>query len=79
MVALHIKLQCKKNIKYEFRGSQIRIDVSVLHTSIGELFGNWLNGVDKGRIRIGVSALCWSIWNCRNTIVFDKQKGTNFL
>jgi hypothetical protein len=51
-------------------------------TNITNMFGNWLNGVDrndKARIRIGVSALCWSIWNCRNTIVFDKQKGTNFL
>jgi hypothetical protein len=36
MVALRIKLQRKKNIKYEFRGSQIRIDVYVLHTPIGE-------------------------------------------
>jgi hypothetical protein len=46
------------------------------------MFGNWLNGVDrndKARTRIGVSALCWLIWTCRNSIVFDKQKGTNFL
>jgi hypothetical protein len=46
------------------------------------LFGNWLNGVnkkDKERIRIGVSAFCWSIWTTRNDIVFNKQKGTNFL
>jgi hypothetical protein len=38
-------------------------------TNITNLFGNWLNGVDKKakeRIRIGVSALCWSIWRCRN-------------
>jgi hypothetical protein len=46
------------------------------------MFGNWLNDVDKNdkaRIHIGVSALCWSIWTCGNSIVFDKQKGTNFL
>jgi hypothetical protein len=50
-------------------------------TNITNMFGNWLNGVDRNdeaRIRIGVLALCWSIWNCRNTIVFDKQKGTIF-
>jgi hypothetical protein len=50
--------------------------------NITNIFGNWLNGVDKhdkARKRIGVSALCWSIWTCRNSIVFDKQKGTNFL
>ena len=51
-------------------------------TNITNMFGNWLNGIDKktkARIRIGVSALCWSIWTCRNDIVFNKSKGTNFL
>jgi hypothetical protein len=43
-------------------------------TNITNMFGNWLNGVDKhdkARIRIGVSALCWSIWTCRNNIIFN--------
>jgi hypothetical protein len=51
-------------------------------TSISNMFGNWLNGVenrDRARIRIGVSALCWSLWISRNNIVFHKQNGTNFL
>jgi hypothetical protein len=51
-------------------------------TNIANMFGNWLNGVDrndKAMILIGVLALCWSIWNCQNTIVFDKQKGIIFL
>ena len=46
------------------------------------MFGNCLNGVnkqDKDHIRIGISALCWSIWTSRNNILFNKQKGTNFL
>jgi hypothetical protein len=46
------------------------------------MFGNWLNGVskcDKARIRIGIAALCWSIWTSRNDMVFNKQKSTNFL
>jgi hypothetical protein len=50
--------------------------------NITNIFGNWLNGVqkmDKARIRIGVSAICWSIWTCRNDMIFYKQKGTNFL
>jgi hypothetical protein len=32
--------------------------------NIINMFGNWFNGVnkqDKARIRIGLSALCWSI------------------
>lgn len=39
-------------------------------TNITNMFGNWLNGVnklDKDRIRIGISALCWSIWQVRMT------------
>jgi hypothetical protein len=51
-------------------------------TNITTMFSNWLNGVDKtdkARIRIGVSALCWSIWTCRNNFVFNKHVGTNFL
>jgi hypothetical protein len=33
-------------------------------TNIKNMFGNWLNGIDKrtkDRTRIGISALCWSI------------------
>ena len=51
-------------------------------TSVTNMFGNWLNGVDrksKARIRIGVSALCWSIWRCRNDIIFNKKTNFNFL
>jgi hypothetical protein len=51
-------------------------------TNITNMFGNWLNGVDKKskeRIRSGVSALCWSIWKCRNNIIFNKSKSLNVL
>jgi hypothetical protein len=50
--------------------------------NVTNMFGNWLNGVnkqDKARIRIGISAVCWSIWTTRNDITFNKQTGTNFL
>ena len=48
-------------------------------TNVSNMFGNWLNGIDKktkARIRIGVSAICWSIWNSRNNLVFNRK--TNF-
>jgi hypothetical protein len=51
-------------------------------TNIKNMFGRWLMGVDKTnkhRIRIGVAAVCWSIWNHRNDIIFNSSKGTNFL
>ena len=50
-------------------------------TNIANMFSNWLNGVEKktkARIRVGVTALCWSIWTSRNNIIFNKS-GANFL
>ena len=51
-------------------------------SNVTNMFGNWLNGVDrqsKDIIRIGVSALCWSIWRCRNDIIFNKKSNFHFL
>ena len=45
--------------------------------NITHLFGSWLNGFRGGYkylILLGISALCWAIWLCRNDIVFDKAK-----
>jgi hypothetical protein len=50
-------------------------------SNITNVFRNWLKGIskaDKARIRIGVSALRWSIWICQNNIIFNKQKDTIF-
>ena len=50
-------------------------------TSISNMFGTWLNGIDsptKACICIGVSALLWAIWNSRNDIVFNKMEGAHF-
>ena len=44
--------------------------------NVSNMFGIWLNGVDKNtkaRIRVGACALVWSIWNCRNDIIFNKR------
>jgi hypothetical protein len=51
-------------------------------TNIKNMFGNWLNGIDKSakaRIRIGVCALVWAIWNCRNDIIFNNANCSHFL
>ena len=51
-------------------------------TSIANMFGNWLAGIDKetkARIRIVVYAFVWAIWNCRNDIVFNKVGNAHFL
>ena len=51
-------------------------------TSIANLFGTWLNGIDKitkARIRIGVAAILWALWNCRNDIVFNQMHSSHYL
>jgi hypothetical protein len=56
-----------------------------LHTSCAEslpasiiphLFGSWLRGFQKDLkpiIMLGAIATCWSIWLCRNDLVFEKK------
>jgi hypothetical protein len=44
-------------------------------TNIKNMFDNWLNGINKktkARICICILALCWSIWKCRNNVIFNK-------
>jgi hypothetical protein len=44
---------------------------------IHHMFGNWLNNQHKDSkklIWVGVAAICWAIWKCRNDIVFKKMK-----
>ena len=46
------------------------------------MFGNWLDGVEKdlkAQIRVGACALLWSIWRCRNDIIFNNARNANFL
>jgi hypothetical protein len=45
-------------------------------TSVNNLFGNWLNGINKqikAWIHVGVCFLVWAIWNCRNDVVFNRN------
>ena len=51
-------------------------------TNISNMFADWLDGIDKrskAKIRIGVSALCWTIWRVRNDIIFNQKNNFNFL
>ena len=50
--------------------------------NIKNMFGNWLNGIDKNTkacIRIGVAAFLWAIWNCRNYVIFNRWNVSHFL
>jgi len=44
-------------------------------TSINHMFGSWISNQNKkirSLIWVGVAAFCWTIWRCRNDIVFNK-------
>ena len=46
-------------------------------TSVANIFGNWLNGIDKRdrvHIRVGAIALLWSLWLCRNSVIFEAKR-----
>ena len=46
------------------------------------LFGNWLNRVnkkDKEHIRVGVCDLLWAIWHVRNNFIFNKSSFPSFM
>ena len=41
------------------------------------MIGSWLNGIPKEYkplVLLGAAALCWSVWLCRNVVVFDNKK-----
>lgn len=51
-------------------------------TSSTNMFGNWLVGMHpklKSRIRVGICALLWAVWNTHNDCIFNRTKVSNFL
>ena len=49
--------------------------------SVGTLFGTWLVGIEAKTardIRVGVCALLWAIWNCRNDLAFKNNNYSFF-
>jgi hypothetical protein len=50
--------------------------------SISHMFGTWLHNQHKyfkPLIWVGVAAICWAIWKCRNDIIFKKMKFNSLL
>jgi len=50
--------------------------------SISHMFGSWLTNQNK-RIRnliwVGVAAMFWAIWRCRNDVVFNQMKSNSIM
>jgi len=50
--------------------------------SIDHMFGTWLNNQHKKikpLIWVGLAALCWAIWRCRNDIIFKRMKSNSIM
>jgi hypothetical protein len=50
--------------------------------NIKNLFGNWLNVIDRKTmswIHVGVCAIIWAIWNSRNDVIFNSASSSQFL
>lgn len=61
-----------------------RVVWSMIHAALGlsqprsvsDMFGSWLWGIEKELkplILLGVAATCWSLWLCRNDIIFGNK------
>jgi hypothetical protein len=70
----HLLFQCWF---VEFIWSIIQVASSLYPpTSVANVFGNWLHGMDLRfimLIRVGVLAVIWALWLCRNDIIFNDK------
>lgn len=67
--------------KLVWRSLHITFNISPPN-SINAFFGTWLQGVDvqvAKLIRVGSCALFWVVWNCKNDLVFNRQRDIHFL
>jgi hypothetical protein len=51
-------------------------------SGVEHLLGDWLanwNVKHKRQILVGVTALCWSIWLCRNDVEFNRKNFNSLL
>ena len=77
---LHLFLKCPL-ARLLWRTIQVSFNISP-PVNLATLFSSWLDGIEPkiaARIRVGVCALLWAIWNCRNDVVFNRKNITNFL
>jgi RsiW-degrading membrane proteinase PrsW (M82 family) len=46
------------------------------------MFGTWLRNQNKklrDMIWVGMAAMCWAIWRCRNDVIFNKLKTNSIM
>jgi len=50
--------------------------------SASDLFGGWIGRFplkQRNRVLLGIAAICWAIWLCRNDVVFQQSKPNSSL
>jgi hypothetical protein len=50
--------------------------------SVSHIFNSWLSDQSikiRNLIWVGVAAVCWAIWRCRNDIIFNKARVNSIL
>jgi hypothetical protein len=50
--------------------------------SISHMFGGWLSNQNKrmrNLIWVGVAAMYWAIWRCRNDVIFNQMKSNSIM
>ena len=75
----HLFFECPLT-RILWRTVQIAFNITP-SSSVGMLFGTWLDGIefDTARhIHVGVCALLWAIWNCRNDLAFNRTTNIHF-
>src|SRR4051812_906134 len=76
----HLFLDCSLAI-FLWRTVHIAFNITPPNT-VSTLFGTWLDGIDSEiarRIRVGVCALFWAVWNYMNDLVFNRTTHIHFL
>ena len=75
----HLFFQCKF-ARSTWSGIQIALNLYP-PTSVANIFGHWLDGISnrlKTLIRAGAYALLWSLWLCRNDLIFNNKNASLF-
>ena len=76
----HLFFECPM-ARVLWRSVQIAFNITPPN-SVSTLFGTWLVGIESEtarHIRVGVCALLWAIWNCRNDLAFNRTTTIHFL
>src|SRR4051812_30560810 len=76
----HLFINCQL-ARLLWRSLHVTFNVSPPH-NVDNLFGDWLSGVESNiaaHIRVGVCALIWALWLCRNDVIFNRLNIKNFL